>query len=143
MASAGPEGGLGASCLMGGTGLCLGWKNGWTGLGVHADEDPEAGAFLAADIDLVGVWESVGLVTESVEMGVLASVTGGFAGAMEFVFPDTVLVGMGVLVSVDTGFVGVWEPVDPDAFLGMGVFVSGDTDFVGVTAGLETTLVDV
>lgn len=41
----------------------------------------------------------MGLVTEFVEMGVLASVTGGF--------PDTVLVAMGVLVSVDTGFVGV------------------------------------
>lgn len=49
----------------------------------------------------------MGLVTEFVEMGVLASVTGGFAGVKDFVIPDTVFVGMGVLVSIDTGFVGV------------------------------------
>lgn len=58
LASAGPVEWLGTRCLTGGTGLCLGWKNGWTRRGVHADEDPEAWfevEFLAVDTDLVGV----------------------------------------------------------------------------------------
>lgn len=66
---------------------------------MHADPDPGA-AFLGADTDLIGVRVSVGLVTEFVEMGVLASATAGFVGVRESAVP-------GVLVSIVTGVVGL------------------------------------